>query len=159
MLLPKIYDWPKVRADLKRLSDRFPGDFESWQLIGGAACWFYRAYLERANDPDFRVPEYSPADEQLWMSKDMDFMGLSSDEAVNFFGQPFKPDTHTISFDGMEIDFLDEGLRLDANDVANTAREVRTSEFIFYVAEASLLYDEKFTLMRLKNRPQDRLHC
>ena len=159
MSLPKVYDWPRIRADLKRLADRFPGDFEMWQLIGGGACWFYRAYLERANDPDFRVPKYSEAEEQTWLSKDLGFMGMTSEQAAAFFGSPFKPETHTITFDGMEIDFLEEGLRLTPLAVSASAREIRTSEFVFYAIEASLLYDEKFTLLKVKERPQDRLHC
>src|ERR1041384_512770 len=114
MPLPKVYDWPRIRADLKRLSERFLGEFVTWQLIGGAACWFYRAYLERANDPDFRVPKYTAEDEQIWLSKDIDFMGMSPERAVELFGSPFKPETHTITFEGMEIDFLEEGLRLTA---------------------------------------------
>ena len=159
MTLPKVYNWQRIRADLKRLAERFPGDFETWQLIGGGACWFYRAYLERANDPDFRVPKYSVAEEQAWLSKDIDFMGMTSAQAATFLGSPFKPETHTITFDGMEIDFLDEGLRLTPQSVSASAREIRTSEFVFYAIEASLLYDEKCTLLQVKERPQDRLHC
>jgi hypothetical protein len=159
MSLPKVYNWLRIRADLKRLSEIFPGDFESWQLIGGAACWFYRAYLERANDPDFRVPKYSEAQEQIWLSKDIDFMGMTSEQAAAFFNRPFKPETHTINFDGMEIDFLEEGLRLTPDGVSASAREIRTPEFTFYAIEATLLYDEKVTLLKVKERPQDRLHC
>ena len=159
MSLPKVYNWLRIRADLKRLAERFPGDFPTWQLIGGAACWFYRAYLERANDPDFRPMKYSEAEEDIWLSKDIDFMGMSSTRAEEFFGSPLKPETHSITFEGMEIDFLEEGLRLTPQAVSASAREVRTSEFTFYAIEAALLYDEKFTLLRVKSRPQDRLHC
>ncbi|MSU64257.1 MAG: hypothetical protein EXS31_18015 [Pedosphaera sp.] len=159
MSLPKVYDWPRIRAALKHLSEKFPGDFETWQLIGGAACWFYRAYLERANDPDFQVPKYSAAEEQIWLSKDIDFMGLEPEHAAALFASPFNPETHTINFEGIEVDFLEEGLRLTARDVSATAREVRTTEFVFYAVEASLLYEEKLTLLKVKSRPQDRLHC
>lgn len=159
MSLPKIYDWARIRAALKHLAERFPGDFETWQLIGGAACWFYRAYLQRANDPDFRVPNYTADEEQIWLSKDIDFMGLLPEQAAALLASPFKPETHTITFEGIEVDFLEEGLRLRASDVSNTAREVRTTEFVFYAVEATLLYDEKLMLLRLKSRPQDRLHC
>jgi len=159
MALPKVYNWLAIRADLKRLSERFPGEFETWQLIGGAACWFYRAYLERTNDPDFRVPKYTAVEEQIWLSKDIDFMGMMPEEAAAFFGSPCKPETHTITYEGMEIDFLEEGLRLTPQEVSASAREIRTSEFVFYAIEAALLYDEKFMLLKLKDRPQDRLHC
>ena len=55
MALPKIYNWERVRAALKVLSDAFPDEFPNWVLIGGGASWFFREQLKNANDPDFRV--------------------------------------------------------------------------------------------------------
>jgi hypothetical protein len=97
MSLPKIYDWERVRAALKLLAARFPDDFPEWVLIGGGACWFYRESLKLARDPDFPAPTCSPAEEQVWLSKDVDFMGLTVAEAEDLFQSPFKPETHTIS--------------------------------------------------------------
>ncbi len=63
MALPKIYDWERVRAAMKLLAEEFPAEFPTWVLIGGGACWFYRATLQAAGDTDFRMPPVGPEDE------------------------------------------------------------------------------------------------
>jgi hypothetical protein len=158
MSLPKIYDWEKVRAALKLLAARFPDDFPEWVLIGGGACWFYRESLKLARDLDFPAPTCSPAEEQVWLSKDVDFMGLTVAEAEELFQAPFKVETHTISFEGLEVDFLEEGLRLTLRDALTHMREVQTGEFVFYVIAPEILFAEKCALLANKERPQDRLH-
>ena len=82
MSLPKIYDWERVREALKLLAARFPDDFPNWVLIGGGACWFYRESLRLAKDPDFTPPDCTAAEEQIWLSKDVDIMGLTEEEAA-----------------------------------------------------------------------------
>lgn len=158
MSLPKTYDWEKVRAALKLLAARFPDDFPNWVLIGGGACWFYRESLKLARDLDFPVPACTRAEEQVWLSKDVDFMGLTVAEAIELFQAPFKEDTHTISFEGLEVDFLEEGLRLTLRDALTHMREVHADDFIFYVVAPEILYLEKCALLANKERPQDRLH-
>ncbi|HEU5123617.1 MAG TPA: hypothetical protein VFW05_06090 [Verrucomicrobiae bacterium] len=158
MALPKVYDWRRVRAALELLAESFPAEFSNWVLIGGGACWFYRESLDKANDPDFRVPPVSAEDEIHWLSKDVDFMGLMEAEATELLQAPFNAESHTISFKGLEVDFLEEGFRL-APELAQAARrEVRTSDFIFYVVDPAVLYSEKCALITKKDRPQDRLH-
>jgi hypothetical protein len=158
MSLPKIYDWEKVHAALKLLAARFPDFFPNWVLIGGGACWFYRESLRQAHDVDFPVPPSTPADEQTWLSKDVDFMGLSVEEAEGLFAVPFKPETHTISFEGLEVDFLEEGLRLTMSVAEANAREVRMDDLVFYVLAPETLFAEKSALLANKARPQDHLH-
>ena len=158
MSLPNIYDWERVRGALKLLAARFPDDFPSWVLIGGGACWFYRESLKRANDQDFSAPVCTAAEEQFWLSKDVDFMGLTVAEAEELFQSPFKAETHTISFEGLEVDFLEEGLRLTMRDAISNVREVRTEDFVFFVLAPEILFAEKCALMANKERPQDRLH-
>jgi hypothetical protein len=158
MSLPKIYDWQRVRAALKMLADEFPAEFPTWVLIGGGACWFYRESLRAANDPDFHVPPFRPEDETYWLSKDVDFMGLTEVEATDLFQAPFKPETHTISFRGLEVDFLEEGFRLTHDLALANRREVRTKDFTFFVLDPAALYSEKAALLANKARPQDRLH-
>ena len=158
MLLPKIYDWEKVRAALKLLAAKFPDFFPNWVLIGGGASWFYRESLQRANDRDFPAPACSAAEEQVWLSKDVDFMGLSVAEAEDLFQAPFKPETHTISFEGLEVDFLEEGLRLTMQNAISNMREVQAGDFVFYVLAPETLFAEKSALLANKERPQDRLH-
>ena len=158
MSLPKIYDWEKVRAALKLLAARFPDFFPNWVLIGGGACWFYRESLRQARDQDFPVPPSTPADELTWLSKDVDFMGLTVEEAEGLFEAPFKPETHTISFEGLEVDFLEEGLRLTMDVAEANAREVRTGDLVFSVLAPETLFAEKSALLANKARPQDHLH-
>lgn len=158
MPLPKVYDWEKVRAALKLLAARFPDFFPDWVLIGGGACWFYRESLRQACDPDFPVPPATPAEEQVWLSKDVDFMGLTVEEAEGLFRAPFKPETHTISFEGLEVDFLEEGLRLTLRDALTHAREVHTGDLTCLVLAPETLFAEKSALLANKERPQDRLH-
>ena len=158
MPLPKIYDWEKVRAALKLLASRFPDFFPTWVLIGGGACWFYREVLRQSHDPDFPVPPATPAEEQVWLSKDVDFMGLTVEEAEGLLQSPFKPETHTISFEGLEVDFLEEGLRLTLREALTNAREVHTDNLTFSVLAPETLFAEKRALLACKDRPQDRLH-
>ena len=158
MSLPKIYNWERVRAAMRLLADAFPEDFPNWVLIGGGACWFYREALKNANDPDFRVPDYGAEEETIWLSKDVDFMGLTEAEASKLLQSPFKPETHTISFRGVEVDFLEEGFRLTMDVALRSSREVRASDFIFNVLDPAVLFAEKCALIALKTRPQDKLH-
>jgi hypothetical protein len=158
MGLPKIYDWERVREALKLLATRFPDDFPLWVMIGGGACWFYRESLKLARDQDFPVPAYSPAEEKVWLSKDVDFMGITVAEAEDLFQAPFKAETHTISFEGLEVDFLEEGLKLTMRDALTNVREVRTDDFVFFVLSPEILFAEKCALLANKERPQDRLH-
>ncbi len=158
MPLPKVYDWSRVRAALKLLSDAFPAEFPTWVLIGGGACWFYRESLQKANDPDFRVPRLTPDDEIHWLSKDIDFMGLTEAEATDLLQAMFKPESHTISFRGLEVDFLEEGFRLTLDLAQANRREVHATDFDFAVLDPAILYAEKCSLIANKARPQDQLH-
>lgn len=158
MPLPKINDWPAFRRHLKLLSEEFPGQFTDWILIGGGACWFYRTVLERWADVDFAAPRFSEAEEAMWLSKDIDFMGATVKDAEALLGAPFKVETHTISFRGIEVDFLEEGVRLTREDAARNARQARTPDFAFRVLDAGWLYAEKLAVARNKERLQDRLH-
>ena len=158
MSLPKIYNWEKVRAALKLLAAKFPDFFPDWVLIGGGASWFYRESLKQTNDLDFPAPTCTAEQEQIWLSKDVDFMGLSVAEAEDLFQAPFKPETHTISFEGLEVDFLEEGLRLTMLDAISHGREVQAGDFVFYVLAPETLFAEKCALLACKERPQDGLH-
>jgi hypothetical protein len=158
MSLPKVYDWNRIRQALCRLHEAFPGLLENVVLIGGGACWFYREALRQWNDPDFPVPMWTEAEEAIWLSKDVDFMGLDQEEVADLLQTPFDETTHTFHFHGLELDFLEEGLQLTPQNAVLNRRMVQLPELTFYVAEASLLHAEKCALIRLKNRPQDSLH-
>jgi len=158
MPLPKVNDWAAFRRHLKLLSDEFPDQFTGWVLIGGGACWFYRTVLERWADADFPAPNFSKEEEEGWLSKDIDFMGATVKDAEALLGAPFKAETHTISFRGIEVDFLEQGVRLTRQDAVRNARQARTPDFIFRVLDAGWLYAEKLAVVHNKERLQDRLH-
>jgi len=73
-MISKVYDWERVLSALKRLAEAFPEQFQGWILIGGGACWFYREALKAAADPEFPVPSYDQHAEEIWLSKDLDFI-------------------------------------------------------------------------------------
>jgi hypothetical protein len=158
MPLPKVYDWERFRLALKQLHDTFPGFLQSVVLVGGGAAWFYRETLRQWRDSEFPVPDWTAAEQNEWLSRDVDFMGLDVAEAADLLQTPFDETTHTFHFAGLEVDFLDEGLQLVANSALQTARLVQLPDFNFNVVEASLLFAEKSALLRAKDRPQDRLH-
>jgi hypothetical protein len=158
MPLPQPYDWNRIRTAIRQLEDAFPGLLENIVLIGGGASWFYREALRQWNDPVFRVPQWTDEEEAMWLSKDVDFMGLDEAEATDLLQTPFNPETHTFHFRGLELDFLEEGLTLTRQNAVLNRRTVRLPEVTFYVVEATLLYAEKTALLRAKQRPQDELH-
>ncbi len=78
-------------------------------------------------------------------------MGLTVEEAEGLLEKsPFKPETHTISFEGLEVDFLEEGLRLTLRDAVTHAREVRTGDLVFSVLAPEILFAEKSALLATK---------
>ena len=158
MALPKIYDWERVRLALKQLHGTLPGFLPSVVLIGGGAAWFYRETLRQWNDLDFPLPTWTPAQQNDWLSKDVDFMGLAIAEAADLLQAEFDETTHTFHYAGLEVDFLEAGLRIDPQMVAQTARTVQLPELTFNVVEASVLFTEKAALIRTKDRAQDKLH-
>jgi len=158
MALPKLYDWEQIRRALRQLDESFPGLLPSIVLIGGGACWFYRESLRQWADTDFPVPASGPAEETIWLSKDVDFMGLTVAEAADLLQTPWDESTHTFHYAGLEVDFLEAGLVLFPAEALRTARLAQLPDVTFNVAEAALLYAEKCALLTTKARPQDQLH-
>ena len=112
MVLPKVYDWNRIRAALRQLGATFPALLERVVLIGGGACWFYREALSQWKDTLYRVPKWATEENDIWVSKVVDLMGLDEAEAVELLQTPFAPETHTFHFPGLELDFLEEGCAL-----------------------------------------------
>ena len=158
MALPKIYDWERIRLALRQLDVAFPGLLQNVVLVGGGACWFYRENLRQWADADFPVPPSSADEEIIWLSKDVDFMGMTVAEAADLLKTPWDESTHTFHYAGLEVDFLEEGLVLFPLDAMRSARLAQLPDVAFNVAEASLLYAEKSALLVSKARPQDYLH-
>lgn len=64
-------------------------------------------------------------------------MVLTMAEAEDLFQSPFKPETHTISFERLEVDFLEEGLRLTMREAMTSAHKVRAGDFVSLGAPVS----------------------
>src|ERR1700722_8027434 len=69
---PKV-DWERIKRCLAEIDKNSREFLHRALLIGGAACWFYRIQLKRANDADFKVDLSSPENESQWLSRDIDF--------------------------------------------------------------------------------------
>ena len=154
----KAYAWDEIRAGLQFIAARNPDFLPNTVLVGRAACWYYRIALSRSGDPDFPVPEYSPTEESVWLSKDLDFMGESDDEISELIGEPCPPMGTLVNFGGVTLDFISEGLKMTKQAAHATARRAEVAELSFYLASPSLLFAEKQACVLQKNRPQDPLH-
>jgi hypothetical protein len=140
---PKV-DWERAKLCLASLQHESPAFLRQALLIGGAACWFYRHSLLRADDPDFRVPLLSQELEAKWLSKDLDFTGIFSGDAFALLPQ---------------LTVRDAGNR----EYMQHCRVVRftgpAGEVVeFFVADPVTLYREKLALVQRRNAPADPLH-
>ena len=158
MALPKFYDWERIRIALRQLDESFPGLLQNVVLIGGGAAWFYHENLRLWNDSDFPIRYENPIEEEIWLSKVVDFMGLSVAEATEILKTPWDDATHTFHYAGLEVDFLEEGLIMFPRDAMRSTRIVELPDVTFNIVEAALLYAEKCVLLKNKARPQDKVH-
>jgi len=126
--------------------------------VGGAACWYYRLALKKAEDQDFPVPNYTPDEERVWLSKDLDFMGESTEDISELIGRPCPPMGTLVSYAGAKLDFIQEGLMMTSEAANRTARKARADELEFYIVSPGLLFAEKHACTLQKKRPQDPLH-
>jgi hypothetical protein len=159
------HDWPALKRCLARLHREARPFLGRALLIGGGACLFYRARLAAAGDPDFTVPTLAPEAEQLWLSKDLDFTGVFSGDALELIPQFVTRDSAGREFlevEGVRLGFAQVGLTIDPERALETAR---TGEFEadgalvhFLVADPVTLYREKQALVLRRNQPGDALH-
>ena len=153
------YNWDAIREGLKRIGTQNPDFLANAVLVGGAACWYYRLALSQANDADFPIPVYTPDQETVWLSKDLDFMGESSEEISQLIGQPCPPRGTLLEYAGATLDFIEAGLKMTPQAANHTARKAQVGDLTFYIASPSLLFAEKNACVsQKKDRPQDPLH-
>ncbi len=155
----RSYNWDAIRQDLEGIRTHNAEFLPNTVLVGGAACWYYRLALSKAKDPDFSMPMYTPDQEKIWLSKDLDFMGESIEEIGQLIGQPCPPMGTLIEYAGATLDFIAEGLIMTRRAANQTARKAQAGDLTFYIASPSLLFSEKHACtLHKKNRPQDALH-
>lgn len=126
---------------------------------------FYRARLSSAGDSDFRIPATGAATEALWLSKDPDFTGVFSGDAMDLVPQFIARDSSGREFlevEGVRLGFAQVGLVLDPERAMETARtrefEWNSGWVQFLVADPVTLYLEKQALVLRRGQPGDRLH-
>ena len=128
MQTERIVDWEKIKecfAELHRTSKPFLGRA---LLIGGAARWFYRIQLKQANDPDFKVSPLSSETEKKWLTRDIDFTGVYSGEALEMLPHQVVTDANGrkhIEIKGVRIGFAQVGLTIDPEEALQNARVAR----------------------------------
>lgn len=159
------HDWAALKGSLAKLHREARAFLGGAVLIGGGACLFYRARLAAANDPDFRVASLAPETEQLWLSKDLDFTGVFSDDAMQMVPQFIVRDAAGREFlevEGVRLGFAQVGLVLDPERALETARtgefETESGLVEFLVADPVTLYLEKQALVQRRGQPGDTLH-
>ncbi len=157
-------DWERIKRCLAEI-DKASKDFlRQALLIGGAACWFYRHQLKKAGDPDFKVIQLSAEKENLWLSRDLDFTGIFSQDALRLL--PHLVVEHQgrryIVVDGVRVGFAQVGLTIDPEEAIKDARvavitvDGKTVEFL--VADPLTMYFEKCRLCEQRGNPNDHLH-
>jgi hypothetical protein len=156
-------DWSEAKSALEAIHKLNPVFTDENMLIGGAAAWFYRRFLEEEKDTDFSCPTYTADEEQLWLSRDLDFIGTKRDELAMELETPLQGDPPRVIVCGVWVDTPNEGLFLTKERAARTALEIRNpnSGSTYKVASPILLFREKHELIRHKepgSRPQDHLH-
>ena len=158
-------DWNGVKACLGTLFAKSPEFLSRSVVIGGGACWFYRTQLRRANDPDFREPTLTEAQERLWLSKDIDFTGIFRGDAAEMLAPFVTRDQRKNSYlevNGIRLGFAQVGVTFDPEEIFRRARigefEMDGAKAQFLVIDPVSLYREKQALAEKRNRPNDHLH-
>ena len=166
MQTERTVDWEQIKrcfVELHRTAKPFLGRA---LLIGGAACWFYRNLLQKVNDSDFKVPQLSPETESKWLSRDIDFTGIFSGDAMELLPHQVVTDDQSrkhIEIKGVRIGFAQVGLTIDPEEALRNARVAsfkHGQETIqFLVADPVTLYFEKQALVERRGSENDFLHC
>jgi len=153
-------DWEITRQTIGRIQEINPAFTSDNCLIGGSAAWFYRTLLEKENDPDFPAVAYTPEEEAIWYSQDVDFIGTKRENYPSELQTEPEGSPPIVRINGVWVDTPDEGLFLTRNEASKTAVEAENpiTGNSFQIASPILLYREKKTLLQEKNRPQDILH-
>jgi len=157
-------DWEQIKRCLAEIDKNSREFLQRALLIGGAACWFYRIQLKRASDPDFKANVLSPENESQWLSRDIDFTGILSEEALSLL--PHNIAEHEgrryIEVDGVRLGFAQVGVTIDPEEAMAKARVGRITleekQVEFLVVDPLTLYYEKDKLCLQRGYPNGHLH-
>lgn len=161
----KRVNWEVAKACLVEIDRKAPDILQQGIIIGGIACWFYRHLLDRANDPDFRVPQFSAAEEQLWLSKDIDFTNFFAGDARQLLNDHVTTDAHGhvhLEIGGVRIGFAQVGVTFDpeaawAESWIGTFKSGETT-IQCRILDPISLYREKQALLQKRGALSDNLH-
>jgi hypothetical protein len=162
----KKVDWELAKSCLAELHREAPILLRQGVIIGGIACWFYRHLLKNAQDPDFKVPELSATQEQLWLSKDIDFTNFFAQDARDLLKNHIVKDSQgrlLIKLAGVPIGFAQVGVTFDP-EAAWTESWIGTFTWNdtvveFRVLHPITLFREKVALSQKRGAESDHLHC
>lgn len=151
--------WEQIEAAILNVAKISEEAIERLVLVGGSASAFYQDLLERAKDPDFKPPVFTLEEKILWLSKDVDFMGMSKEELSELLGIAQTGTPPNVYVHGIWIDIVDNGLTLSGDSAVNAGAEFDLKGVAINVLTPAMLYKEKRALTKLPNpRPQDFLH-
>jgi hypothetical protein len=162
---PKRVDWNAAKLCLAELQREAPTLLQQAVVIGGIACWFYRNLLSCAKDPDFGVPNFSTGEENLWLSKDIDFTNYFAEDARNILRRHLVADESgrlSLRIAGVPIGFAQVGLTFDPETAWSeswiTTFEVDRARVQCRILNPVALYREKLALAQRRASGSDKIH-
>jgi len=162
----KKVNWELAKGCLAELSREAPSILSQGVIIGGIACWFYRHLLSKAHDADFKVPVLSAAQEQLWLSKDIDFTNFFAQDARDLLKKYIVQDSQgrlQVKLANIPIGFAQVGVTFDPES-AWTESWIGTFKWEEKTVQCRILdpislYREKQALSQRRGYESDGLHC
>jgi hypothetical protein len=158
-------DWEGVKKCMAILNRESRVFLSRSLLIGGAACWFYRSLLQKANDPDFKEPPEADATRDLWLSKDVDFTGIFRGDAYDLLSGLVVSDgtgNKILKVGGIRLGFAQVDVTFDPEESFQRARVAEFREgdetIQFLVMDPDTLYREKQALTQKRNQLNDHAH-
>jgi hypothetical protein len=163
---PRIVDWELAKRVLATLHKEAPVILAQAVIIGGVSCWFYRQALAKAADPDFKVPDLSPSQNKLWLSKDLDFTNFFAEDARRMLPNRVVRDAQgrqQLVFEGVPIGFAQVGITFDPESAFIDSWIGRFADgealIEFRVLDPVALYREKLALSQRRGAEADLIHC
>jgi len=162
----KKVNWELAKGCLAELSREAPSILSQGVIIGGIACWFYRHLLSKAQDPVFKVPILTAEQEQLWLSKDIDFTNFFAPDARELLKDHVVQDAQGrvfLKLAGIPIGFAQVGVTFDPESAwaESWVGTFTWSEETVQcrVLDPISLYREKLALSQRRGYESDHLHC